>query len=48
MFHSYDSAHGLVGHGNETSDSVKDKEFLDYLTVLLAFRGGLCTMGLVS
>jgi hypothetical protein len=29
-------------HGNESSGSIKSGEFLDYLSVLLYSRGGIC------
>jgi hypothetical protein len=35
-------------HGNESSGSVKDGEFLDYLSVLSVSREGLCCMKLIS
>jgi hypothetical protein len=35
-------------HGNEPSGSIKCREFLDCLSVLLASYEGLCSMELVS
>jgi hypothetical protein len=35
-------------HGDEPSGSIKCREFLDYLSVLLASQEGLCFMELVS
>jgi hypothetical protein len=39
---------GSCENGNEPSGSIKCGEFLDYLSVLLASQGGLCSMELVS
>jgi hypothetical protein len=39
---------GSCEHGDEPSDSIKCREFLDYLSVLLASQEGLCSMELVS
>jgi hypothetical protein len=35
---------GSCEHGNEPSGSIKCREFLDYLNVLLASQEGLCSM----
>jgi hypothetical protein len=35
-------------HGNEPLGSIKCREFLDLLSVLLASQEGLCSMQLVS
>jgi hypothetical protein len=37
---------GSCEHGNEPSGSIKCREFLDWLSVLLAFQEGLCSMEL--
>jgi hypothetical protein len=39
---------GSCEHGNQPSGSIKDGEFLDQLSVLLASQRGLCSMELVS
>jgi hypothetical protein len=39
---------GSCEHGDEPSGSIKCGEFLDYLSVPLAFQEGLCSMELVS
>jgi hypothetical protein len=38
---------GLCEHGNETLGSITGREFLDYLSILLAPQKGLCSMELV-
>jgi hypothetical protein len=35
-------------HGNEPSGSIKGREFLDQLSILLASQEGLCSMELVN
>jgi hypothetical protein len=35
---------GFCEHGNEPSGSIKGREFLDWLSVLLASQEGLCSM----
>jgi hypothetical protein len=35
-------------HGDEPSGSIKCREFLDWLSVLLVSQEGLCSMELVS
>jgi hypothetical protein len=39
---------GSCEHGNEPLGSIKCREFLDQLSVLLASEEGLCSMELVS
>jgi hypothetical protein len=39
---------GPCEHDNEPSGSIKGGELLDYLSVLLAFQGGLCFEEFVS
>jgi hypothetical protein len=39
---------GSCEHDNESLDSIKGGEFLDYLSVLLVSEGGLCSMELES
>jgi hypothetical protein len=39
---------GSYEHGNEPSGSIKCREFLDRLSVLLAYQEGLCSMELVT
>jgi hypothetical protein len=39
---------GSCDHGNEPSSSIKGREFLDQLSVLLASQEGLCSMDLVG
>jgi hypothetical protein len=36
---------GFREHCNEPPSSIKDGEFIDKLSVLLASQDGLCTMG---
>jgi hypothetical protein len=38
---------GSCEHGNEPSGSIKFGEFLDYLSVLLASKEGLCSIEFV-
>jgi hypothetical protein len=35
---------GSCEHGNEPFGSVKGREFLDYMSILLALQDGLCSM----
>jgi hypothetical protein len=39
---------GSCDHGNEPSDCIRCREFLDWLSILLDFQEGLCSMKLVS
>jgi hypothetical protein len=39
---------GLLKYGKLTLTSITDWEFVDWQSVILAFEGGLCFMGLVS
>jgi hypothetical protein len=39
---------GSCEHGNETSGSIKGREFLGYLSELLASQEGLCSMELIT
>jgi hypothetical protein len=38
---------GSCEHGNEPWDSINEREFLDWLNILLTSRKGLCSMALV-
>jgi hypothetical protein len=38
---------GCFEHGNESSVSIRDGEFLDWLSVLLDSQEGLCSMELL-
>jgi hypothetical protein len=39
---------GSYEHGNEPSGSIKCGEFLDWLSIFLVSKEGLCSMELVS
>jgi hypothetical protein len=39
---------GSCKHGNEPSGSIKDGEFFNYLSLLLASQEGLCSIELVA
>jgi hypothetical protein len=39
---------GSCEHDNEFSGSIKGREFLDWLSILLASQDGLCSMELVN